>query len=57
LLRFEEITMLSAKALFDLGITNVRYLQGGFKTWFEPSYSIFNSRGELKLFSFEKKED
>lgn len=47
---------LCAKALSDIGYTNVKNLKGAFKAWGEAGYPIYNRHGEFKMVAFEKKE-
>ena len=47
---------LCAKALSDIGYTNIRNLKGAFKAWGEAGYPIYNRHGEFKMVAFEKKE-
>jgi rhodanese-related sulfurtransferase len=48
---------LSALALRSIGYENVVSLDGGFKQWVEEGNSAFNMHGEIKVVSFEKKEN
>jgi len=43
-------------ALKKMGYTNVKKLLGGFKSWGEAGYSIYNRHGEFKMLSFAKRE-
>lgn len=47
---------LAVKDLINLGFTNVKHLEGGFKAWFNEGLSFFNRHGEMSGVSFEKKE-
>ena len=47
---------LCAKAISDMGYTNVKNLKGAFKAWGEAGYPIYNRHGEFKMVAFEKKE-
>jgi len=54
--RTDARAALCAKALSDIGYTNVRNLKGAFKAWGEAGYPIYNRHGEFKMVAFEKKE-
>jgi len=54
--RTDARAALSANTLKELGYTNVKNLEGGFKAWGEAGYSIYNRHGEFKMIGFEKKE-
>ena len=54
--RTDARAALCAKALSDLGYTNVKNLKGAFKAWGEAGYPIYNRHGEFKMVAFEKKE-
>lgn len=47
---------LAAKTLQDMGYTNVRSLEGGFKQWVQVDYSIYNQHGEIRVLDFEADE-
>jgi rhodanese-related sulfurtransferase len=48
---------LCAVRLGELGFTQVKYLEGGFKAWCQAGHSIYNLHGELVVKEFEKKEE
>ena len=48
---------LSAIALKNIGYEKVLSLDGGFKKWVDDGNSAFNMHGEIKVVSFEKKEN
>ena len=48
---------LSAKALQEMGYSNVKSLEGGFKRWVEDGNSIFNQHGEIRVVEFEASEE
>ena len=54
--RTDARAALCTQTLKEMGYTNVKNLQGGFKAWGEAGYSIFNRHGEFKMIAFEKKE-
>jgi len=54
--RTDARAALCTHTLKEMGYTNVKNLQGGFKAWGEAGYSIFNRHGEFKMIAFEKKE-
>jgi rhodanese-related sulfurtransferase len=54
--RTDARAALCAKALSDIGYTNVKNLKGAFKAWGEAGYPIYNRHGEFKMVAFEKKE-
>jgi hydroxyacylglutathione hydrolase len=48
---------LAAATLKRLGFENVRYLEGGFKSWVEDGHVIYNRHGELMVIEYEKSEE
>ena len=48
---------LSVYALDEIGYEKVFNLDGGFKEWVNAGNSVFNMHGEIKVISFEEKEE
>lgn len=44
---------LAARALQDMGYSNVYSLAGGFKQWVVDGNSVFNQHGEIRVLEFE----
>lgn len=42
--------------LLDLGLTNVKHLDGGFQAWFNEGLSFYSDHGQIKGISFEEEE-